>query len=85
VACGVIQSSVVPGVAVLATPACAQAGTAAFGSTGVHNSLSSVAAGGFSLVANVGGSGVTGGTSVSMALPTPTSPTVIDSWASVVE
>jgi type IV pilus assembly protein PilY1 len=84
VACGQIQSAVIPGVAVLATPACAaQATTTAGGVT--HTSLSNVAQGSFSLVANIGATGSTPGTQFQQGLANPVAPTVIDSWASVVE
>jgi type IV pilus assembly protein PilY1 len=85
VSCGTIQSAVVPGVAILATPACAQAQAPVTVGGVTHTALSNVAAGGFSLVANVAAQGSAPGTQVQMTLATPVSPTLVDSWASVLE
>jgi type IV pilus assembly protein PilY1 len=82
--CGTAQAAIVPGVAVLATPACAQATTALVGGVS-HTTLSNVAAGSFSLVANISANGTNPGTQLQMNLPTPVGPTFIDSWASVIE
>jgi type IV pilus assembly protein PilY1 len=82
--CGTPQPAVVPGVAILATPACAAQATGTVAGV-THTALSNVAAGGFSLVANVAAEGSAPGTQVQMSLATPVSPTVIDSWASVIE
>ncbi len=82
--CGTIQSAVVPGVAILATPACAATATATVAGVS-HTALSNVGAGSFSLVANVAAQGSAAGGQVQMPLTPPVGPTLIDSWASVVE
>jgi type IV pilus assembly protein PilY1 len=83
--CGVVESAVVPGVAILATPACSTTSTTSFAGGGSHTALSNIAQGSFSLVANVAAQGSTPGSQTQKALPTPVSPTRIDAWAAVVE
>ncbi len=79
-----VQSQVVPGVAILATPACSTTSTQVIPGGGNHTALSNVAASAFSLQFNV--PQTTGAPqTVSQPLPNPVGPTVIDSWASVVE
>jgi hypothetical protein len=85
---GVQPGVVVPGVAVQQTTPCATVTTGAdqYVSGTTHTSLSSYTAGTFSLVMSVGASNTTGGTKVqTMGIPSPTSPTLIDSWAAVTE
>jgi type IV pilus assembly protein PilY1 len=83
--CGTRQPGVVPGVAIIATPACTTQGTASFGSGGSHHSITAEKAGAYSLVANIGASAGSPATQATIGLSTPLSPTLIDSWASVVE
>ncbi|HXX67536.1 MAG TPA: hypothetical protein VEK07_10160 [Polyangiaceae bacterium] len=81
---------VVPGVAVQATPACGTLTAAQdnyIGNT-THQVTSSFTPGAFSLVGLVGGIPASNGMSenpFSIALPTPTAPTLINSWAAVLE
>jgi type IV pilus assembly protein PilY1 len=80
---------VVPGVAVQATPACGTFGSTQDSYVGgaTHQTTTSFTPGQFSLVALMGG--VTPGglhaNPYSVPLPTPVSPTLIDSWAAVLE
>lgn len=81
---------VVPGVAVQATPACGTLTAAQdnyIGNT-VHQVTTGFTPGAFSLVGLVGGVSGSNGMSdspFSIALPTPTAPTLINSWAAVLE
>jgi type IV pilus assembly protein PilY1 len=83
------NGAVIPGVSVQATTSCVTLGSTGFdqyvpGAT--HTSVSSFTAGTFSLVAQVGATaGKSGGTIAPIALPTPRTPTLINSWAAVVE
>lgn len=81
---------VVPGVAVQATPACGTLTAAQDNYIGgtVHQVTSSFTPGSFSLVGLVGGVGASNGMAenpFSISLPTPTAPTLINSWAAVLE
>jgi type IV pilus assembly protein PilY1 len=84
-------NAVIPGVSIKATPACATlngAATDQYVPGQTHQSSSNFAAGSYSLFASVGNksSATTGGTStLNVPLPTPSSPTVLDSWAAVLE
>lgn len=81
---------VVPGVAVQATPACGTLSAAQdnyIGNT-MHQVTTSFTPGAFSLVGLVGGVSASNGLNenpFSIALPTPTAPTLINSWAAVLE
>jgi type IV pilus assembly protein PilY1 len=84
--------AVIPGVSIQATPACAsisQSSQDPYVAGGTHRSLSGVTPQTYSLFAQVGAksaAGVTQATQqVQLSLPTPSSPTVIDSWAAVLE
>jgi type IV pilus assembly protein PilY1 len=85
----VTNGAVVPGVSVQATTACVGLGTAAadqYVPGASHSSITSFTGGSFSLVAQVGATaGKSGGTIAPIALPTPREPTMISSWAGVVE
>ncbi len=86
-----LAGKVIPGVSIKATPACANLGLpgpdsyvyGAQHSTPQNYSQS----GGFSVFSQVGAKGSNGAATkqVSMAVATPVSPTVIDSWAAVLE
>lgn len=81
---------VVPGVAVQATPACGQLTASQdnyIGNT-IHQTTTGFTPGAFSLVGLVGGVSAPNGLSespISISLPTPTAPTLINSWAAVLE
>ena len=85
------QTAVIPGVTVSATPACAGAGTAAtdqyVGGGAMHSIPQGMSKGSYALTSQVGAPNANGiGTStVSLNVPTPMAPTVIDSWAAVLE
>jgi len=84
---GVAQGAVIPGVSIRATPACASltSSTSSYVGGG-HSSTSNFSGGSFSLFATVGASGGTGTGGLDIAtIPTPASPTLIDSWAAVLE
>jgi len=81
---------VVPGVAVQATPACGTFSTVqdSYVAGVTHQATTSFTAGQFSLVALVGGVSGAGGLNAnpySVSLPTPVAPTLINSWAAVLE
>jgi type IV pilus assembly protein PilY1 len=81
---------VVPGVAVQATPACGTFSTVqdSYVAGVTHQATTSFTAGQFSLVALVGGVPGAGGLNAnpySVSLPTPVTPTLINSWAAVLE
>jgi type IV pilus assembly protein PilY1 len=78
------QPDVVPGVAILATPACSTQATGAVAGGVTHTALSNVSASSFALQFNVPQPNGTPQTE-SQTLTNPVGPTVIDSWASVVE
>jgi type IV pilus assembly protein PilY1 len=85
-----LQGKVIPGVSIKATPACANLGTPGpdsyvYGAS--HAAPQNFASGGFSLFTQVGAKGSNGSTTkqFEMSVPTPVSPTVIDSWAAVLE
>jgi type IV pilus assembly protein PilY1 len=79
------QQAVVPGVAILATPACSTATTGAVAGGVTHTALSNVSASAFALQFNVPQANGAAPQTVSAPLTNPVGPTVIDSWASVVE
>jgi type IV pilus assembly protein PilY1 len=82
---GAAPGAVVPGVTIMATPACATQSATGAGYLS-RSVLSSFNAGTFSLIAPVGSKGsATAAGQASATLPPPTNPTVIDSWASVIE
>jgi hypothetical protein len=85
-----LKSAVIPGITVNATPACASAGTPStdqyVGGGAMHSAAQNFTAGKYTLSGQVGAPGLNGGAStVSLNVPPPLSPTVIDSWAAVVE
>ena len=90
-ATGPVKTAVIPGLTINATPACAAAGAPAtdqyVGGGAKHSAAQNFTPGSFSLSGQAGAPGPNGvGTStVSLNVPTPLSPTVIDSWAAVVE
>jgi type IV pilus assembly protein PilY1 len=86
-----IKSAVIPGVTIDATPACAGAGAAAndqyVGGGAQHSAPQGMSKGNYAISAQVGAqnpNGV-GAASVSINVPAPLAPTVIDSWAAVLE
>jgi type IV pilus assembly protein PilY1 len=86
-----LAGKVIPGVSIKATPACANLGTPGpdsyvYGAQ--HAAPQNYSqSGGFSVFSQVGAKGTGGAATkqVSMAVTTPVSPTVIDSWAAVLE
>jgi type IV pilus assembly protein PilY1 len=83
---------VVPGVSVQQTTACAQltSGTDQYVPGATHATTSSYTGSSFALVAQAGKPSTSGGLGtgaqgVSIALPSPSAPTVVDSWAAVTE
>ncbi len=79
------QPAVVPGVAILATPACSTQATGGVAGGVTHTSLSNVSASSFALQFNVPQANGLPPQTESQTLTNPIGPTVIDSWASVVE
>jgi type IV pilus assembly protein PilY1 len=81
--------SVIPGVAIQATPGCASSASEVDPYIGGSRTVpQNFTAGSYSLVAQVGAAGGPNGSGtqpLQMSLPTPMSPTAIDSWAAVVE
>jgi type IV pilus assembly protein PilY1 len=86
-----IRTAVIPGLTINSTPACAGAGTPAVdqyvGGGAMHSAAQGFTPGSFSLSSQVGAPGANGvgAATVNLSVPTPLSPTVIDSWASVLE
>jgi len=86
-----LAGKVIPGVSIKATPACASLGAPGTDSyvAGASHSLPQnyTQPGGFSLFTQVGTKGTNGSSTkqFQMSVPTPVSPTLIDSWAAVLE
>jgi type IV pilus assembly protein PilY1 len=85
-----LAGKVIPGVSIKATPACADLGSATgdqyvYGAS--HATPQNFVPGGYSLFTQIGAKGTNGQTTrqFEMAVPTPISPTIIDSWAAVLE
>jgi type IV pilus assembly protein PilY1 len=83
-------NAVIPGVSIKTTPACASltSGSDQYVPGASHQTPTNFTPGRYSLFAQVGAksSATTGGVAtINMDLPTPTSPTVLDSWAAVLE
>jgi type IV pilus assembly protein PilY1 len=81
---------VIPGVTINATPACAGLGTGSSDSYVAgqqHSAPTDFTAGQYSVFAQLGTSGTNGSATrqYSLQVPTPVAPTVIDSWAAVLE
>jgi type IV pilus assembly protein PilY1 len=88
VAAGLVPgSAVVPGISVQATTACVTLGssTAAYVPGASHVEAQTFTAGSFSLAGQFGSGSGSGVGTFSLSLPTPREPTLINSWASVVE
>jgi type IV pilus assembly protein PilY1 len=87
----VTPGAVIPGVSIMATPACAGLGTGSsdqYVAGASHQMPQNFAAGGFSLFTQVGAKGTSGLGATQQfqtSVATPTSPTAIDSWAAVLE
>ncbi len=83
--------AVIPGVSIMATPACAGlSGVASdpYVTGATHQTPQNFAAGGFSLFTQVGAKNTSGPAATQQfqtSVPTPASPTSIDSWAAVLE
>ncbi len=90
-ATGPLKIAVVPGITINATPACAGAGAAQtdqyVGGGAQHSTAQGMTQGKYSLNGQAGAPSANGiGTqTISIDVPTPVSPTVIDSWAAVLE
>jgi hypothetical protein len=85
-----IGGAVIPGVTINATPACAGAGspqTDQYVPGAKHTPSQGLSSGGFSLTGQAGAPNAngTGTQQISIDVPTPIAPTVIDSWAAVLE
>jgi len=84
-----LLGEVIPGVSIMATPACASLGTPGSDSYvygGSHSAMQNFTAGSYSLFATVGGKSPTGMTNTfSESVTPPVAPTMIDSWAEVLE
>ena len=84
------QGAVIPGVSIKATPACASLGSAVsdqYVAGGSHASTQNFTAGSYSLFAQIGAKAGSGAATqqVEIGLQNPASPTLIDSWAAVLE
>jgi type IV pilus assembly protein PilY1 len=85
-----LQNAVIPGLSIQVTPACASPGTPGtdqYVPGATHSAPANFTPGSFSLFTQVGAGNKTGqgAATLSVALPTPASPTLIDSWAAVLE
>jgi type IV pilus assembly protein PilY1 len=82
-----LSGKVIPGVSIKATPACGDLGAGDAGVAGASHAPQNFTAGSYSLFTQIGAQG-SGGTStkqIDMQVPTPVSPTLVDSWAAVTE
>lgn len=87
---GTLAGAVIPGISIKATPACAGLGTPGpdqYVAGATHSTPQSFASGSYSLFAQVGAKGANGNATTTLDIPvaTPTAPTLIDSWAAVLE
>jgi type IV pilus assembly protein PilY1 len=85
-----LQGIVIPGVSINATPACADSPTATsdpYVAGASHSSPANFTPGSYSVFAQLGTTGTNGAATrqFTQAVPTPLSPTTIDSWAAVLE
>ncbi|MDP9033341.1 MAG: PilC/PilY family type IV pilus protein [Myxococcota bacterium] len=85
-----LVGAVIPGVSIKATPACASLGTStadSYVAGAQHAPPQDFAAGQYSLFAQIGakGSGGSNTRTFDSPVPTPLAPTIIDSWAAVLE
>jgi type IV pilus assembly protein PilY1 len=85
-----LQGKVIPGVSIKSTPACASLGNPgpdSYVAGASHASPQNYTQGGYSLFTQVGAKGTNGATTrqFETPVPTPVSPTLIDSWAAVLE
>jgi type IV pilus assembly protein PilY1 len=84
-----LAGAVIPGVSIKSTPACASlnSGSDQYVPGASHTTPTNFTPGSFSLFAQAGakGTGTSATSQINLALPTPTSPTVLDSWAAVLE
>jgi type IV pilus assembly protein PilY1 len=85
-----LRGVVIPGVSIKSTPACAGLGTPGadqyvYGAQ--HSTPQNFSQGSFSLFTQVGAKGSAGASTrqLDIQLPTPVAPTMIDSWAAVIE
>ena len=87
----ITAGAVIPGVSIMATPACAGLGTAGsdqYVAGASHQTPQNFAPGGFSLFTQIGAKGTSGAAATQQfqtSVPTPVAPTAIDSWAAVLE
>ncbi len=83
----VTANTIIPGVAVAATPSCTTTGTIPSDSYtgGAHTSTSATTAGTYSLMANIGKKSTAGANLVTQPIQTPAAPTIVDSWATIAE
>jgi len=85
---GVTNGAVIPGVSIQATTACVTLGATGndqYVPGASHTAISSFTAGSFNLIGQVGASGANGASTISVPLAPPRTPTLINSWAAVVE
>jgi type IV pilus assembly protein PilY1 len=85
-----LRTAVIPGVSINATPICATQGSAQtdqYVPNAQHSASTGMSAGGFSLTGQASAPGANGvGTqAVNISIPPPVAPTVINSWAAVLE
>ena len=86
----ILANAVIPGLSIQVTPACASNGTPAtdqYVPGAQHSAPTDFTPGSFSIFTQVGASNATGGGAAQLSIPvaTPMSPTMIDSWAAVLE
>jgi type IV pilus assembly protein PilY1 len=83
-----LLGKVIPGVSIKSTPACASTTSGSDYVPGTHQAVQNFNPGGYSLFTQVGSkstSGAGGARTFETSLPTPVAPTVIDSWAAVLD
>jgi type IV pilus assembly protein PilY1 len=82
-----LTGKVIPGVSINATPACADLGAADAGTVGSNSVPQNFTPGSYSLFTQIGAQGSGGASTkqINIQVPTPTSPTLVDSWAAVTE
>jgi type IV pilus assembly protein PilY1 len=84
-----LLGAVIPGVSIKATPACAGLGTSGadpYVAGAQHSTEQNLSPGQYSVFSQVGATGPSGGSKTyELQIPTPIAPTMIDSWAAVLE
>lgn len=82
-----LAGKVIPGVSINATPACGNFGSTGDGGVNTQGAPQNFTPGSYSIFSQIGAQGSSGSSTrqISLPVPTPASPTLVDSWAAVTE